>query len=144
MIILDTNVISELMREKPDYSVARWIQRFEVRDLALTAITIAEILRGIERLPKGKRRQTLQHNFKEFIRVGFNGRIFPFDEAAASLYGGLAAGREKVGLAVDPVDLMIASIAKHHHASLATRNIQDFEGCGLTLMNPWQGASTNG
>jgi len=144
MIILDTNVIAELMREEPDANVASWIQQVATKNLALTVIAIAEILRGIERIQKGKRRQRLEHSFKEFIQKGFRGRLFPFDEEAAYLYGGLAACREKVGLSVDPVDLMIAAIAKHLQASIATRNIKDFEGCGLTLINPWQPLATNG
>jgi predicted nucleic acid-binding protein len=144
MIILDTNVIAELMREEPDANVASWIQQVATKNLALTVITIAEILRRIERLPKGKRRQRLEHSFKEFIQKGFRGRLFPFDEGAAYLYGGIATGREKAGLSVDPVDLMIASIAKNLEASIATRNIKDFEGCGLTLINPWQPLATNG
>jgi predicted nucleic acid-binding protein len=144
MIILDTNVIAELMREVPDSKVASWIQRIATKNLALTVIVVAEILRGLERLPKGKRRQRLEQSFKEFIQQGFRGRIYPFDEEAAYLYGGIATGREKAGLSVDPVDLMIASIAKNLQASIATRNIKDFEGCGITLINPWQPIATNG
>lgn len=144
MIILDTNVITELMREVPDSKVASWIQRIDTKNLALTVIAIAEILRGIERLPKGKRRQRLEQNFKEFIQKGFRERIFPFDEEAAYVYGGIATAREKAGLSVDPVDLMIAAIAKNLQASIATRNIKDFEGCGITLINPWQSLATNG
>ena len=138
MIILDTNVISELMREVPDASVANWVQQIEGKNFALTVITIAEILRGIERLPKGRRRQKLEQNFQAFIQAGFSGRLLSFDEPAALLYGKLAACREKAGFTVDPVDLMIASIAQQHHASIATRNTKDFEGCGLILINPWQ------
>ncbi len=143
MIILDTNVIAELMREVPDPNVASWIQGIDPQNLALTVIAITEILRGIEQLPKGKRRQKLEQSFKEFIQKGFGGRIFPFDQEAAYMYGGIAAGREKAGLSVDSVDLMIASIAKNLQASIATRNIKDFEGCGIILINPWQ-ISTNG
>lgn len=144
MIILDTNVIAELMREEPDAHVAVWTQGMEIKHLALTAIAIAEILRGIERLPKGKRRQRLEQSFKEFIQKGFRGRILPFDEEAAYWYGGLATGREKAGLSVDPVDLMIAAIAKNLQASIATRNTKDFEGCGITLINPWKAIGPNG
>lgn len=144
MIILDTNVIAELMREEPDSRVVSWIQHIDRKNVALTVIAIAEILRGIERLPNGKRRQRLEHNFKAFIREGFSGRVFPFDEEAAYVYGGVAASREKAGLSVDPVDLMIASIAKHHQASVATRNTKDFKGCEITLINPWQPMTTRG
>lgn len=108
MNILDTNVLAELMRENPDSRVASWIQQIETKNLVLTVIAIAEILRGIERLPKGKRRQRLEHHFKKFLQKGFSGRIYLIDEAAVYLYGGIAACREKAGLSVDPVDLMIA------------------------------------
>ena len=143
MIILDTNVISELMREEPDASVAGWIKQRPLSDLAVSVIAIAEILRGLERLPKGKRRQKLEKNFREFIAKGFKGRLFSFDEQAAYLYGKLAVCREKTGLTVDPVDLMIASIAQCHSASIATRNTKDFEGCGISLINPWHFVTEN-
>ena len=136
MIILDTNVISELMKEQPDSQVKQWIGAQKPQDLALTAI--AEITRGLSRLPKGKRRHTLEQNFSAFFHEAFGGRIFPFDEDAALLYGGLSATREQAGMKADPVDLMIASIAKNHSASIATRNIKDFKGCEITLINPWE------
>jgi len=138
MIILDTNVISELMKEQPDLQVKQWIGAQKPQDLALTAIAIAEITRGLFRLPKGKRRDILEQNFTAFVHDAFGGRIFPFDEEAALLYGGLSATREQAGMKADPVDLMIASIAKNHNASIATRNIKDFTGCEITLINPWE------
>lgn len=138
MIILDTNVISELMKDQHDPQVKQWIGSQRPQDLALTAIAIAEITRGLSRLPKGKRHYTLEQNFTAFVREGFGGRIFPFDEAAALLYGGLSARREQAGLKADPVDLMIASIAKNYNASIATRNIKDFTGCEINLINPWE------
>ncbi len=138
MIILDTNVISELMKEQPDPQVKQWIGSQRPQDLALTAIAIAEITRGLSRLPKGKRRHILEQNFTAFVHDAFGVRIFPFDEEAAFLYGVLSAMREQAGMKADPVDLMIASIAKNHNASIATRNIKDFTGCGITLINPWE------
>ena len=138
MIILDTNVISELMKEQPDPQVKQWIGSQKPQDLALTAIAIAEIARGLSPLPQSKRRHTLEQNFSAFVHEAFGGRIFPFDEDAALLYGGLSASREQAGMTADPVDLMIASIAKNHSASIATRNIKDFTGCEITLINPWE------
>jgi len=138
MIILDTNVISELMKEQPDSQVKQWIGSQKPQDLALTAIAIAEITRGLSRLPKGKRRNILGQNFTAFVHDAFGGRIFPFDEEAALLYGGVSATREQAGMKADPVDLMIASIAKNHNASIATRNIKDFKVCEITLINPWE------
>lgn len=138
MIILDTNVISEVMRERPDPEVALWLARQKTLHLALTTITLAEIQRGLKRLPPGKRRRSLEGRFARFIEQGFQGRILAFDEASAFLYGDLCVKREKKGLQADPVDLMIAAITHNAGASLATRNIRDFEHCGVKLINPWQ------
>ncbi len=138
MILLDTNVISELMKEQPDPQVKQWIGPQKPQDLALTAIAIAEITRGLSRLSKGNRRHTLEQNFSAFVHDAFGERIFPFDEDAAMLYGGSSATREQAGMKADPVDLMIASIAKCHNPSIATRNIKDSTGCGITLINPWE------
>ena len=138
MIILDTNVISELMRAEPDEKVGRWIAKQKTINLAVTAITIAGIHRGLARLPGGKRRKNLEARFSAFVREGFSGRILPFDEHAAETYGGIAAGREADGLHCDAVDLMIAAIASNFDATVATRNTGDFEGCGIRLVNPWQ------
>jgi len=137
ILILDTNVVSELMRVAPDRQVRAWIAAQKSTDLALSAITIAEIQRGLARLPKGKRRKNLEANFLTFVTEAFAGRVFPFDEAAALIYGEIAAGREKNGYAIDAVDLMIAAVAKIQNASIATRNTNDFEGCGIALINPW-------
>lgn len=138
MIILDTNVISELMREKPHENVKTWIEAHSPTNLSLTTIAIAEIQRGLARLPKGKRRTTLESNFSTFITDAFGGRIFSFDEEAAYIYGHVAAKREKEGFNIDAVDLMIAAIVKSQNASIATRNIRDFEGCGIKIINPWE------
>jgi predicted nucleic acid-binding protein len=138
MIVLDTNVISEVMREAPDEGVSRWLGQQKALHLAVSTITIAEIQRGLKRLPSGKRRKRLETSFEGFISQGFEGRILALDVAAASNYGDVCAMREKKGLAADPVDLMIAAIAKSAGASLATRNVRDFEHCGIKLINPWE------
>ena len=137
MIILDTNVIWELMREKPQTKVTQWISQQKAIHLYITAITIAEIKRGLARLPAGQRRTRLESNFSEFLITGFDGRILSFDQEAAQLYGDITTMREKAGLHVDAVDLMIAAIAKCHSAKIATRNIKDFKGCTVELINPW-------
>ncbi|MBZ0257346.1 type II toxin-antitoxin system VapC family toxin [bacterium] len=138
MIILDTNVISELMRETPHENVKAWIAANKPTDLSLTTITIAEIQRGLARLPKGKRRNTLELKFSTFISEAFSGRIYSFDEDAAIVYGKVAAKREKEGFNTDAVDLMIAAIVKSRNASIATRNTKDFDGCGIQVINPWE------
>lgn len=137
MIVLDTNVISELMRESPDKTVLAWFARQKPTNLVITAIAIAEIQRGIQRLPAGKRQQQLAQNFADFIENAFGGRILPFDENAACIYGDIASEREKAGFNTDALDLMIAAIVKHHNAAIATRNTKDFQGCGIKLINPW-------
>jgi predicted nucleic acid-binding protein len=138
MIILDTNVISELMRENPEAKVKQWIGQQKAVHLSLTTITIAEIQRGLMRLPSGKRRTNLEVNFNHFLAAAFAGRIFSFDQDAAYLYGEITARREHAGFHVDAVDLMIASIAKSQNAQVATRNTKDFKGCGVELINPWE------
>ncbi len=137
MIILDTNVLSELMRSSPETKVLKWIEEQKATNLVITSIGVAEIQRGILRLPKGKKRNTLHENFKAFVENAFAGRILPFDERAAYLYGEIASDREKAGFNTDAIDLMIAAIAKNYNATIATRNIKDFKDCGVKLINPW-------
>ena len=138
MILLDTNVISELMRETPNVSVAAWIGARKSVHFGVTTISIAEIMRGLERLPSGKRRTTLKRKFSAFVRRAFDSRIFAFDEESAYMYGTVAMRRETAGLHAEPVDMMIAAVAVTLKASIATRNIKDFEGCDVPLINPWE------
>lgn len=137
MIILDTNVISELMKPAPNVAVTEWISAQQPTKLAVSSIAIAEIQRGIFLLPNGKRRDNLQTSFTAFIDDAFLGRIFSFDENAAYIYGKIAASRKQAGYTVDAVDLMIAAIVKQNNASIATRNIKDFAGCEINIINPW-------
>jgi len=138
MIILDTNVISELMREYPDANVQAWIEKQKPIHLSITTIAIAEIQRGLCRLPNGKRKSRLKQSFEDFISEAFEWRIFEFDESAAYVYGEIAAKRELTGFNTDAVDLMITAIAKSRNAGIATRNTKDFEGCGVKVINPWE------
>lgn len=138
MILLDTNVISEMMRDEPDGRVAAWMGSQKSLHLTVSTITLAEIQRGLKRLPVGKRRKVLEASFAEFIARGFEGRVLAFDEAAARIYGDVCAQRESKGLHADPVDLMIAATAKASDAGIATRNTADFEHCGIKLINPWR------
>jgi len=138
MIILDTNVISELMRKEPDLNVQKWINSQKPINLAVSTINIAEIQKGLKRLPQGKRREKLENNFNNFIKDAFSGRIFSFDEKAAYLFGDIAAKREKEGYHVDAVDIMISAICQSINAAIATRNVKDFEGCGIKMINPWK------
>lgn len=137
MIILDTNIISELMRELPDANVRQWISTQKPIHLGIATITIAEIQRGLMRLPMGKRRIRLAAGFTDFVTEAFSGRIFSYDEEAAYRYGEIAAKCESSGINTDAVDLMIAVIAKSQRAAIATRNVKDFSGCGVEIINPW-------
>lgn len=138
MIVLDTNVISEAMRDAPDSRVNAWLEKQKLLNLAISTITIADIQRGLRRLPAGRRRCDLEQRFRDFVGRGFGGRILPFDEDSATLYGDLCRLREAEGLHADSIDMMIAAVARNADAALATRNIADFESCGLRLINPWQ------
>ena len=139
MIVLDTNVISELMKDSPNESVADWITKQNPITLFVSTIVIAEIQRGVLRLPIGKKRDKLANNFIRFIENAFNNRILSFDEQAAYIFGDLASERERAGFNTDSVDLMIAAIVKSNHATIATRNTKDFKDCGIAIINPWSG-----
>ena len=138
MIVLDTNVISEIMRPVPDEGVKTWLAAQDPLDLATTSITIAEIQRGILRLPNGRRRKDREGRFAAFIGDSFAQRLLPFDRASAYACGEVSARRERKGLHSDAVDMMIAGIVTTAQAMLATRNTTDFDACGLALINPWQ------
>jgi len=138
MIVLDTNVISEFIKKKPNQKIVAWVNGINTNDLYTTWINIAEIQRGIFRLPTGKRRAKLESNFRQFINKAFMGRVLSFDQGAANFYGELCAGRESKGLHIDPVDLMIVAIARSQHFKVASRNISDLLGCGVELINPWE------
>jgi len=138
LTILDTNVISELMASSPALSVHAWIsdRRF-TGELHVTAINVAEILYGIELLPKGKRRDGLVSEAEAMFAEDFAGRILPFDEQSARMFAQIATGRRSLGRPITEFDAQIASIARANGATLATRNTSDFEGCGIQVVNPW-------
>lgn len=138
MIVLDTNVISELMRSEPAADVKAWLAAHDPLMIATTTITIAEIQRGIVRLPDGSRRKSLEQRFAAFVEEAFPGRLLAFDRDAAYACGEVSAARERKGLHADPVDMMIAAIVKTAEATLATRNTSDFEHSGIVLANPWR------
>lgn len=137
MILLDTNVISETMRPDPNTRVAAWMMAQSVSDLATTAITQAEILKGIEMMPLGKKRGQLLEVAQAYFHVDMASRILSFNSAAAHRFAEIFAHRRKIGRQIQPLDAQIAAIAREHHAALATRNIDDFTDCGIELINPW-------
>ncbi len=137
MILLDTNVVSEMMRPVADPAFLRWLSKCSGDDLYCSAIVVAEILYGVELLPDGKRKGALQAGAERLFKVVLGGRILPFDEQAARQFSRIASGRRSRGRPIAELDAQIAAIAQVHDASLATRNISDFEGCGVQLINPW-------
>jgi toxin FitB len=137
MTILDTNVISELMRPVPEAMVLRWFNTQAAENLRVGAITMVEILYGIEILPVGKRRSALHAGAEKMFRVVFAGRTLPFDDNAARTFALLVASRRRQGKPISAFDAQIAAIALAHAAILATRNTNHFQGCGLQLVNPW-------
>lgn len=137
MILLDTNVVSELMRPEPAAAVLAWLRAQSLRDLATTAVTAAEIRYGLARLPEGRRRWELEERFRLFLLRGFDRRILPFDAAASELYGEIVAGREREGVPIQVLDAQIAAIARCRGAVVATRDTAGFAGCGVEVLNPW-------
>jgi toxin FitB len=137
MIILDTNVVSELMRPVAAPAVLEWLSKQSPAELHSNAITLAEILYGIELLPAGKRKVDLLTGAERLFTVLLGSRVLPFDEQAARQFSQIAAGRRGHGRPIAELEAQIAAIAFVHSAVLATRNTSDFEGCGVRLINPW-------
>lgn len=137
MIVLDTNVLSEGLRPQPSSKVLRWMQSEPITALFTTTITEAELLYGAALLPDGRRRRALEAVIAQLIGNRFAGRILPFDSAAARDFADIAAARYRAGRPIGEADARIAAIARSRGASLATRNIRDFAGCGLTVIDPW-------
>jgi predicted nucleic acid-binding protein len=138
VIVLDTNVLSEVLRPYPTAAALRWLEEQEPGAVFTTSITAAEILYGVEVLPSGKRRTALLSACEKILYEEFAGRILPFDEAAGRIYPKIAAGRRAAGLPISQFDAMIAAIARSQRAALATRNTDDFVECGLRLIDPWR------
>jgi predicted nucleic acid-binding protein len=137
MILLDTNVISELMRGQPCTTVLDWFGQHDAAQLYISAITEAELRTGIAILPSGQRRDRLQAALDAMIEQDFQTRILPFDSPAARAYADIAARRRAAGRPIAEADCQIAAIAMAAGAPVATRNVKDFDGCGVTVINPW-------
>ena len=138
MIILDTNVVSELIRATPDPGVRAWINSRPSAQIGTTAITAAELYYGVARLPVGQRRQQLAIAVSALLNDALRGRIVPFDERAARRYADVITGREHAGRPIGVPDAQIAAICRELGAVLATRNIRDFEETGVEFIDPWQ------
>lgn len=138
MVILDTNVVSELMRPVSSPIVLKWLSGQYAQDLHTSSVTVAEILYGIELLPNGKRRRELLAGAERMFSKVLSGRVFAFEDQAAHAFAQIASARRELGRPMAEFDAQIAAIASVHGATLATRNTSDFEGCGVRLVNPWE------
>ena len=139
MIILDTNVLSELMRSKPSRRVVAWVAKQPAAELFTTSITEAEILFGIELLTEGKRQEGLLAAEAMFAE-DLAGRVFGFESDAARVFSKISARRRALGRPISHADAQIAAIAQVRGAKLASRNVADFEDCGLEVIDPWNGS----
>ena len=137
MILLDTNIVSAVMAPSPPWEVLNWLGAQQTTNLYLSTISIAEIGYGLALLPESKRRRNLRERFEKFIAQAFQQRILAFDEQAAYLYGEVMGHRRQLGRPLSSLDGQIASIARAHTHAIATRNVRDFEECGVDLINPF-------
>lgn len=138
MIILDTNVVSELLRASPAPAVEAWLAQQDSASVYLTAISAAELRYGVAIMANGKRREMLAEAVDGILGEDFLNRILPFDSAAGVKYASIGAERRAAGRPISQFDCQIAAIARAHGAVMATRNVGDFEGCGVELIDPWR------
>jgi len=137
MILIDTNVISELMRSSPAPAILDWFGRRDARALHFSAVGEAELRRGAAILPEGKRRDRLIAEIDAMVAEDFAGRVLPFDSAAAVGFAAIFADRRAAGRPISQLNSQIAAIARAHGAAMATRNVGDFAGCGVEVIDPW-------
>jgi predicted nucleic acid-binding protein len=137
VIILDTNVVSELMKPRPNDAVLAWLARSRRIDFVTTSITKAEVLDGIARLPDGRRKTALAAEAQRMFRDDLGGRVLAFDDTAANYYAEILEARRRAGRPTSIFDAQIAAIALANDAAVATRNVTDFTGCGVEIINPW-------
>ncbi|MDR1854518.1 MAG: type II toxin-antitoxin system VapC family toxin [Azoarcus sp.] len=137
MIVLDTNVLSEILRLTPEARVLSWLQAQPRTMLFTTTITRGEMFYGVQLLPEGKRKASMLAEVRAIFAADFAGQILAFDNDAADAYAEISATRKTMGKPIAQLDAMIAAIALSRGARLATRNIKDFVGCGVEIINPW-------
>jgi predicted nucleic acid-binding protein len=140
VIVLDTNVISELMRPAPDRRVSAWIGARAANRIYTTALNKAEIMLGVELLPKGRRREALREAAEAMFADLFATRVVSFDAAASQHYATVVASRIRKGRPIETIDAEICAICRAHGATLATRNVTDFDDCDIDVVNPWLAA----
>ena len=139
-VLLDTNVVSELMRKAPDPMVAVWAAGHRLENLFFSAVGEAELRYGVAILPTGQRRETLVSDIERMLSEAFEDRVLPFDRSAAYAYADIAARRRSTGRPVAPADCQIAAIARSRRMAVATRNVRDFDDAGIEVVDPWVAA----
>ncbi len=139
-VLLDTNVVSELMRKAPDPTVAVWAAGHRLENLFFSAVGEAELRYGATILPTGQRRETLVSDIERMLGEAFENRVLPFDSGAARAYADIAAKRRSTGRPVAPADCQIAAIARSRRMAVATRNVRDFEDVNIEVVDPWAAA----
>jgi predicted nucleic acid-binding protein len=137
VIVLDTNVLSEIIRPRPTATVVEWMTAQATADLYTTSVTEAEILYGILLLPAGRRRSALESAATSMFEDDFQGRVLGFGSETAPIYARIASDRRRAGRPISHFDAQIAAIARSMGATIATRNTADFDGCGVTVLDPW-------
>jgi predicted nucleic acid-binding protein len=138
MILLDTNIVSELMRPAPSQAVMSWLAAQPAASLFISAVTEAELRYGVMLLPEGRKRAELVSAIEAMLAEDFADRILPFDSAAAMAFADISSSRRQAGCPISQFDALIAAIARSRGAELATRNVADFEGSGIEVINPWE------
>jgi len=138
MIVLDTNVVSEMLRATPADPVRHWIESQLATDLYTTAICEAEMLYGVALMPAGRRRTALGQAVAAIFAEDFSGRVLAFDSPAAQAFAELATVRRRSGRPISQFDAQIAAIAASHGATVATRDLDDFADCGVKVVSPWE------
>ena len=136
-VLLDTNVVSELIRKEPDPAVEAWVSGRPLEDLFFSAVGEAELRYGAAILPTGRRREALVTDIERMLHDAFEDRVLPFDSTAARAYADIAAVRRAAGLPVPPADCQIAAIARSRDMAVATRNVRDFQKMGIAVVDPW-------
>ncbi len=136
-LLLDTNVLSEILRSAPEPAVLAWFAAQREEQLFVSAVTQAEMLLGARRLPEGRGRQRLEEALRGLFDADFSNRVLSFDGAAVTPYVEIVAMRRRAGRPLSQFDAQIAAIARRHGLALATRNVRDFEGCGVRIVDPW-------
>lgn len=137
MIVLDTTVVSEGLREVPDPSVMRWLESIPHHRRRITAITVGELLQGVFMLPDGVRRERL-HLGVEGVLASLASQVLDVDSRSAPYFADIRASRRREGRPIEPSDAWIAAVCRRHDVPLATRNVKDFDGTGIAVINPWQ------